>query len=57
MPAVEPIVGGGQSLAAHLERPEVARAFLQYLRDHVDVGPYTPFQKHRPQTDAYLAMQ
>ena len=46
-----------QSLGDHLKRPEVARAFFQYLRDHVDVGPYTPFQVHRPQTSAYVAMQ
>ena len=44
-------------LGNHLERPEVARAFFQYLRDRVDVGPYTPFQANRPQTSAYDAMQ
>ena len=27
------------------------------MRDHVDVRPYVPFQAHRPQTDAYAAMQ
>jgi hypothetical protein len=45
------------SLAAHLKRDDVARAFFQYLRDHVDVRAYTPFQAHRPQTDAYITMQ
>ena len=46
-----------QKLGSHLERNDVARAFFQYLRDLVDVHPYTPFQSHRPQTDAYAAMQ
>ena len=46
-----------QSLLAHLKRDGVARAFFQHLRDHVDVRPHTPFQAHRPQTDAYLTMQ
>ena len=45
-----------QKLAAHLERDDVARAFFQHLRDF-DVRPYTPFQSHRPQTEAYAAMQ
>jgi hypothetical protein len=46
-----------RSLGAHLKRHDVARAFFQHLRDHVDVRPHTPFQAHRPQTDAYLTMQ
>ena len=44
-------------LAAHLARDDVARAFYQYLRDDVDVSPFTPFQAHRPRTEAYFAMQ
>ena len=44
-------------LVAYLKRDDVARAFFQYMRDHVDVRPYLPFQAHRPQTDAYDAMQ
>jgi hypothetical protein len=46
-----------QSLAAHLKRQDVARAFFQHLRDNVDVRPHTPFQARHPQTDAYLTMQ
>ena len=45
-----------QKLGAHLERDDVARAFWQHLRVF-DVRPYTPFQSHRPQTEAYAAMQ
>ena len=44
-------------LAVHLARDDVARAFYQYLRDDVDVSPFTPFQAHRPRTEAYFAMQ
>jgi len=44
-------------LGKHLERDDVARAFFQYLRDRVDVASFTPFQAHRPQTEAYVAMQ
>ena len=44
-------------LAAHLNRPDVARAFYQYLRDDVDVSRFLPFQAHRPRTEAYSAMQ
>merc|ERR1711934_9364 len=44
-------------LGKHLKRDDVARAFFQYLRDHVDVGRFTPFQSHRPQTEAYEAIQ
>jgi len=46
-----------ESLGAHLARDDVGRAFFQYLRDHVDVRPYMPFQAHRPLTDAYFRMQ
>ena len=46
-----------QGLGQHLKRDVVSRGFFQYLRDHVDVRPYTPFQAHRPKTDAYAAMQ
>lgn len=46
-----------RSLAAHLARDDVAIAFFQYLYDRVDVTPYTPFQTHRPKTDAYIMMQ
>ena len=44
-------------LGKHLKRDDVARAFFQYLRDHVDVGRFRPFQSHRPQTEAYEAIQ
>ena len=44
-------------LGKHLKRDDVARAFFQYLRDRVDVGRFTPFQSHRPQTEAYEAIQ
>ena len=46
-----------KELGQHLERDAVARAFFQYLRDRVDVASFTPFQAHRPQTEAYVAMQ
>jgi len=35
----------------------MGRAFFQYLRDHVDVRPYMPFQANCPLTDAYFRMQ
>ena len=35
----------------------MARGFYQYLKDCVDVGPFLPFQAHRPKTEAYIAMQ
>ena len=50
-------VGYFELLGAHLARNDVGRAFFQYLRDHVDVRPYVPFQAHRPLTDAYFRMQ
>ena len=46
-----------QRLGNHLKRDDVARAFFQYLREHIDVGPFLPFEAHRPRTDAYIAMQ
>lgn len=46
-----------QGLGNHLKRDDVARAFFQYLREHIDVGPFLPFEAHRPRTDAYIAMQ
>ena len=45
-----------KGLKTHLRRDDVARPFLQYLR-RVDVGKFLPFEVHRPQTEAYLAMQ
>jgi hypothetical protein len=44
------------NLKTHTSRDDVARAFLQYLRK-VDVGKFLPFEAHRPQTEAYFAMQ
>ena len=44
-------------LGQHLDKPETARAFFQYLRDMVDVAPFKPFQAHRPITKAYVSMQ
>ena len=46
-----------QQLLEHLKSEKVARAFYQYLKDHVDVSPFLPFQAHRPKTEAYVAMQ
>jgi hypothetical protein len=45
-----------KGLKPHLCRDDVARAFLQYLRK-VDVRKFLPFEAHRPQTEAYFAMQ
>ena len=45
-----------KGLKTHLCRDDVARAFLQYLRE-VDVRKFLPFEAHRPQTEAYFAMQ
>ena len=45
-----------KGLKTHLCRDDVARAFLQYLRK-VDVRKFLPFEAHRPQTEAYFAMQ
>jgi hypothetical protein len=44
-----------KGLKTHLCRDDVARAFLQYLRE-VDVRKFLPFEAHRPQTEAYFAM-
>jgi len=44
-------------LGQHLDKPETARAFFQYLRDMVDIEPFKPFQAHRPITNAYVSMQ